>query len=191
MDSLVSNPSVSLFEVDTSASQEKKLAALAEAGLAQDGRVTYVAADFAKAGEWVDALANAGCSPDLPTCLLWEGVTMYLSREDVSRTLSDFKKRFVPGSVIGFDYFATEHVNLAFAKRTSRNSGEPLDFSLPCPLGAGDNAVRELFGDGLRVAEHISLEELAERYAPRKPDGSMFGYANEKYSGGFALAEKE
>jgi len=68
---------VRLFEVDTLATQQVKREALSKAGLASD-HVTFVETDFNQKS-WLEALEEQGFDPSLPSFILWEGVTMYLT----------------------------------------------------------------------------------------------------------------
>ena len=98
---------VRIFEVDTPATQQAKIAALQTAGI-ESGHVTFVETDFNQVS-WVDALQKHGFDPALPTFVLWEGVTMYLPEEAVRSTLAAVAE-LGPGSLIAFDYFAREFV---------------------------------------------------------------------------------
>ena len=49
-------------------------------------------------------LAAAGHDPARPTFTLWEGVTMYLTREALDATLDAVRDYSAPGSVVAFNY---------------------------------------------------------------------------------------
>jgi methyltransferase (TIGR00027 family) len=97
-----------VFEVDAPATQAVKVKALQEAGI-DASHVTFVAVDFHKTS-WLSALKAQGFDPELPTYLLWEGVTMYLNEAAINETLQTVAS-LADGSCIGFDYFGAELLN--------------------------------------------------------------------------------
>ncbi len=129
MATLFSGEAVTLFEVDTPATQACKLSALEQADIPREG-VRYVTADFTVEGGWAQALLEAGCSTSEATLVVWEGVTAYLSREDVLRSLQTFRDFFCPGSLIAFDYLSTAYVNQPQIKNLTTRIAEPWDFAL-------------------------------------------------------------
>ena len=90
------------FELDEAATQQVKRAALAEAHVDASG-VTFVSADFERE-DWLDNLIARGFDPQRKSLFVWEGVTMYLSREGIESTLRKIA-RCAPGSVLAFDHF--------------------------------------------------------------------------------------
>ncbi len=94
-----------VFEVDAPATQQAKRQALDTVGIST-ARVTFVPVDF-EATSWLEALCEQGFNPDQPTYLLFEGVSMYLTRQAVDETLADYATLH-PGSVIAFDYLPEE-----------------------------------------------------------------------------------
>ena len=91
-----------VFEVDHPASQARKREALARAGIEPPATVTYVAADLA-AGSFTDALAVHGFDPRRPAVVSWLGVTMYLARPAIERTLAA-AGGLAPGTELIADY---------------------------------------------------------------------------------------
>ena len=96
---------VRVFEVDTPATQRAKTEALDRAGI-DASHVTFVETDFGQIS-WFDALLGRGFDPDLPTFILWEGVTYYLDEKTVQTTLRTVSGLAV-GSRIAFDTFSLE-----------------------------------------------------------------------------------
>jgi len=85
-----------VFEVDHSDSQQQKLQRVAS--LTQEAReVRFVPVDFRR-GDLAHALEAAGHDPQLPTAWLWEGVVMYLDRDEIETTLRIVEHRSAPGS---------------------------------------------------------------------------------------------
>ena len=97
---------VRVFEVDTPATQRAKTEALDRADI-DASHVTFVETDFGQTS-WFNALLGRGFDPDLPTFILWEGVTMYLDEETVQTTLRKVSGLAV-GSRIAFDTMSLEY----------------------------------------------------------------------------------
>jgi len=148
---------VRIFEVDTPATQQAKIAALQKAGI-ESGHVTFVETYFNQVS-WVDALQKHGFDPALPTFVLWEGVTMYLPEEAVRSTLAAVAE-LGPGSLIAFDYFAREFVEGAggfrfiapYAKLSiGLTYGERFIFGIPLRYGGRGAADAFLESNGLTL----------------------------------------
>jgi methyltransferase (TIGR00027 family) len=94
-----------VFEVDHPATQERKRAVLAAAGLAEPPTLTWVPVDF-ETGELTGSLIAAGLDPAAPAFVSWLGVTMYLTAEAIGATLASLS-RLAPGSELVADYMLT------------------------------------------------------------------------------------
>lgn len=97
---------VRVFEVDHPASQEVKRSALAAAGIAVPGNVTFVPADLA-AGSLTASLADAGFDRSAPAMVCWLGVTMYLTADAIAETMTAVAG-LAPGSELIADYLLPE-----------------------------------------------------------------------------------
>ncbi|MEV4322613.1 SAM-dependent methyltransferase [Microbispora rosea] len=98
---------VEVFEVDHPGTQHWKREAIARAGLPAPPCLTYVPADM-EAGECpVDRLVAHGFDLARPAFASWLGVTVYLTREAVARTLAGLG-RLAPGSEIVMDHLLPE-----------------------------------------------------------------------------------
>jgi methyltransferase (TIGR00027 family) len=112
---------VKVFEVDHPATQGDKRTHLAELPPAT-GIVAFVSMDFER--ESLDTvLERAGHNRSLPTCWIWEGVVMYLTRDAMRATLTGIASRSAPGSTLIVSYH-TVHRRL-FARLMFRLIGEP------------------------------------------------------------------
>ena len=100
------NHRIRCFEVDLPRTQQLKLKLLQQCGVDTSG-VTFVSANFL-AEDWLYHLVKAGFDPSRAAFFLWEGVTYYLSREAMEKTLRTIAMS-APGSVVAFDY-ATDAV---------------------------------------------------------------------------------
>ena len=112
---------VKVYEVDHPATQRDKRAHLAELPGAA-AIVSFVSIDFER--ESLDAaLERAGHNRSLPTCWIWEGVVMYLTRDAMSATLASIAGRSAPGSTLIVNYH-TIHRGF-IARMIFRLIGEP------------------------------------------------------------------
>ena len=95
------------FEIDEPPTQAAKVEAL-RAGGVDCGHVVFAPTDFNQQS-WLASLRAHGFHPDLPTFILWEGVTMYLDDAAVDKTLGEVAG-LAPGSRIAFDFLSRELV---------------------------------------------------------------------------------
>jgi methyltransferase (TIGR00027 family) len=117
---------VRTFEVDHPATQREKRRRMEAAGLERPG-LAYVPVDFGRES-LAGALEAAGHDAGAPTYWLWEGVTMYLSREATRATLAEIARRSAPSSELALTYFLTGSIRLGepTARALFRLAGEPL-----------------------------------------------------------------
>jgi methyltransferase (TIGR00027 family) len=144
-----------VFEVDHPATQQRKRALLAAAGLAEPPTLTWVPVDF-ETDELIAALTAAGLDPAAPAFVSWLGVTMYLTAEAIGATLASLS-RLAPGSELVTDYMLTADLRdadgVAYADLVmpdSERRGEPwLSFFTPEQMtglltGHGFTGVRDV-----------------------------------------------
>lgn len=93
---------VKVFEVDHPATQNDKRARVAELPPAT-GIVTFISIDFERE-KLSAALERAGHDASSPTCWIWEGVVMYLTRDAMRATLRDIAARSAAGSSLIVNY---------------------------------------------------------------------------------------
>lgn len=153
-----------VFEVDHPATQAHKLAVLAGA----PSRAAYLAWDFERdpMAALPARLAAAGHDPARPTFTLWEGVTMYLTREALDATLDAVREYSAPGSVVAFNYAdraLLERPGLASraALRLVRAVGEPFRTGFEAAEVAAWAA-----SHGFAVRDDRSFPELARALLP-------------------------
>ncbi|MDT4937943.1 MAG: hypothetical protein QOG80_1614 [Pseudonocardiales bacterium] len=112
-------------------------------------------------------LIDSGFEAGLPTYVVWEGVTPYLSSDAVSATLETLSSVCGAGSRIALDLWrgagpgrgAVDHVR-SFAARAFRLVGEPVAFGL-----APDRADGLLGAHGFTIIDLVQAEALAARYS--------------------------
>ncbi len=100
---------VVLYELDQKQTQELKKGFLHQANI-DTSNVHFVNVDF-RTGNWYEKLCAAGYDKNKVTTFLWEGVSLYLSGEDVRNTLKEIKENTAVGSVIAADFYANQFVN--------------------------------------------------------------------------------
>jgi methyltransferase (TIGR00027 family) len=123
---------IDVFEVDQAATQHLKTRALDEAGIDRDG-VTFVTVDFSR-DDLFRCLAQAGFDSEKPAIFLWEGVTLYLTQEQVRGTLEAVAAKTVSGSVVLADFYAERllrPLRYGPAGRVLALTGETFRFGLP------------------------------------------------------------
>jgi methyltransferase (TIGR00027 family) len=154
------------FEVDLPGTQQLKLKLLHQCGVDTRG-VTFVSANFIT-DDWLDNLVRAGFDPRKPTFFLWEGVTYYLSREAMEKTLRTIAT-IAPGSVVVFDY-ATDAVikmyrnplrrlHKAFLKAVH----ESQTFWIPSAPPVKETMATLMGSYGLSLREHLSWGHETKR----------------------------
>ena len=91
---------VRFFEVDHPATQADKRGKVAGLGLSFSP--IFVPVDFT-CDDLTAQLQRAGFSAAHKTFFLWEGVTMYLSQDEMNHTLARLRAISAPGSLLAFD----------------------------------------------------------------------------------------
>lgn len=122
---------VACFELDRRATQALKRSSLREAGIEAD--VTFIPVDFRR-DDVFENLVAGGWDAGRKTAFLWEGVTLYLSEDDVRRTLRGVCRRAAPGSVVVADLYAERFVRLGRGRLVGKTldwTGEGFGFGLP------------------------------------------------------------
>lgn len=99
--------STHVFEVDHPASQADKR--VAAGGLPQRARsIRYVGMDFSK-DDLRACLGSTGFDAAKPAVFVWEGVTMYLSRQAIEATLANLHALAAPRSALLATYYTRHH----------------------------------------------------------------------------------
>jgi len=147
---------VKVFEVDHPATQGDKRARAAKLP-PPAGIVSFVPIDFER--ESLDiVLDRAGHDPSAPTCWIWEGVVMYLTREAMFSTLRGIAKRSAPGSTLIVNYHMANRRFIAGI--LFRLIGEPqISAWTPEEMAADLKAV------GFQVQDDSGMLDWNERFA--------------------------
>ena len=124
---------VTFFEVDQAAVQDHKRLMIDVAGIRCE-QVNFVPIDFNK-DNLFSQLTEAGLDTSRKTLFLWEGVSLYLSPEQVTSTLEIVKQQAAASSVIVADLYA-ERLIKTLGKASANQkvlemTEETLEFGLP------------------------------------------------------------
>jgi methyltransferase (TIGR00027 family) len=160
-----------VFEVDHPATQAWKRTRLRTAGIDPPAALRFAPTDFERE-PLVDALARGGLDTGAPTFVAWLGVTIYLTRDAIRRTLAALPT-LAPGSAVVFDYTVPAD-SLPAPARAARagmaaraaDAGEPwLTYFEP------DEVASELRALGFTVREDVGPDQAIERYFRTRDDG--------------------
>lgn len=178
---------VDVFEVDHPATQELKLEKIKKAGWEIPERLHFISVDFSK-DNLIDEIKKSVFDTNKLTFYSWLGVTYYLSKEEILKTLTDIGAISLKGSSIVFDY---ADCNLFDNKKTTRRvqklihsvdkSGEPMKSCY-----SFEELISVLEKASFHLYEHLIPSEIEERYFKgRNDDYHAFENIN------FALSIKE
>lgn len=161
-----------VFEVDRSGPQVWKRERLVACGFGVPDALRFVPVDFEVGGSWWDALVGAGFDTSAPAVVASTGVSMYLTNDAITATLRQVAS-LAPGSTLVMSFILPIHLaepddrpGLEAAVRGAAASGTPfLSFFTP------DEMVALAHDAGFRDVEHVSTEDLTERYFANRADG--------------------
>ena len=164
---------VRYFEIDDAATLTLKQACYQQRRIDVD--VTFIPGNYVTDGV-IDLLKQNGFDVELPTYFIWEGNTMYLSRDSVRQLLAELRTH-VKQFRLSFDYMSESVI--------SKTTGDPAitmlveSFANMCaPWVSGIRDVRSLAREmSLNVIENFKTSELYQRYwAGRPMTSSIFGF---------------
>jgi methyltransferase (TIGR00027 family) len=163
------SPGVTYFEIDEADIINFKRERLKEAGI--DAPIVFISGDYVTDG-LVRLLKLNGFDFGLPTYVIWEGNTMYLTRPTVLKVLTDLR-----GSnfAISFDYMSEAVIEHATGDAgTSSFVRRFAEMGAPWHFGVDD--LEELAREaGMIVADNVKVASLYRTYWPNQPlDDSAF-----------------
>lgn len=152
-----------VFEVDHPATQAEK-----RARFGGDHPARFLPWDFERdpLTALPARLASLGHNASLPTFTLWEGVTMYLTREAIAATLDAVRGYSAAGSALAFNYIDRGFIDHpgalgAITAAAVRVLGEPFRGGF-----TADEMRAMLAAHGFGVDEDQSFEDLARAMLP-------------------------
>ncbi len=177
------NKGTKIFELDAAPTQERKIKCLKAAHIDIPDEVRFVPINFTTESLG-DVLEKAGYQNRERTLFLWEGVTYYLDRESVIKTL-DFAGRSAHSeSVIAFDYaipvsggnpnevYGTEEL---MASMQVHHANEELLFSIK------DGEIKSFLAErNLRMIDHMDDRAIERKYLT-DDNGSLIGRMSGKF----------
>ncbi len=121
------NNKLRFFETDQERTQKLKIGCLQKAGI-DASHVTFVVVDFST-DKWYEKLEKAGYDPRKKSIFLWEGVTLYISENDIRKTIKEIQGHAASGSFLLVDFYSKRLTALQGVKATNENFHFGLDFS--------------------------------------------------------------
>lgn len=150
---------VRFFEVDhpdTQAEKRERLSGLAGYPIEN---AEYVSCDFERE-DFLDRLSASRFDPSVPTTVIWEGVTPYLTEAAVRATLRRIASGMAPESAVVFDHLGKKIVQGNVADERDLASREFVG-ALGEPLRWGcDDVLPVLFDEGFRRARSATFDEV-------------------------------
>jgi methyltransferase (TIGR00027 family) len=158
-------PDVTFFEIDAPETQALKRAKLAAGGV--DPNTCYIGANYVTDG-LLALLSEQGFDAAVPTHVIWEGNTMYLSEASVRQVLDDLMQK-VQRCSLSFDYLAEEVVEGKTGDSDITAVVERFA-AMGAPWTYGVNNIDELaIGCGAQMLDNVRLSQLHRTYWPTRP----------------------
>ncbi len=161
-----------VFEVDHPATQGFKLHRIAESGWKHPAKLHFVPIDFTKENLSTALTRSSSYDPKVKSFFSWLGVTMYLTREEVSATFRSITNIAPWGSEVVFDYLDTDAFipeksspQMKQKREIFQKIGEPMLTGFnPLTL---DEYLEKL---GLRLNENLSPDDIERLYFKGRTD---------------------
>lgn len=175
-----------VFELDHPPTQQLKLSRIKSAGWEIPQNLSFVPIDFSK-DSLAEALKNCGYDETQLSFFSWLGVTYYLSKDDIQKTLKDLSVLCPKGSSIVFDYADSDLFDASKTTRRVQNmlhaaafNNEPMKSCYSEP-----ELISDLEKANFQLYEHLTPSEIERSYfLGRTDDFHAFENIN------FALAVK-
>lgn len=167
-----------IFEVDQPGPQEWKQKRLSEIGFDVPEWLHFVPVNFEAGESWWERLVEAGFDARKPAIVVSTGVSMYLTKEANSATFRQMAQ-LAPGSTFAMTFLLAlellgpqERGILEFVMKRAGEAGTPfLSLFSPTEILA---MARE---SGFRKSQHVSANDLHQRYFANRSDGLNAGSA--------------
>jgi methyltransferase (TIGR00027 family) len=157
------------FEIDDFGTLNFKRARLAERGI--DAPICFVPGNYVEAGV-LPLLKASGFRRDLPSFFIWEGNTMYLTRDAVLKVLKDLKAN-LPAFSIAFDYMDSAVVSMTTGEPGATGFVERFA-AMGAPWTYGIDDLEAIAAEtGLTVADRATIGALHRKFWPERPPESV------------------
>jgi methyltransferase (TIGR00027 family) len=163
-----------VIEVDTAPTQEHKKRRIELVVSDVPPNLIYLTVDFTN-DDLGAALRAAGIGPTEKTFYIWEGVIMYLTEENIRKTLQTIASLSAPGSSVVLDYFSS--LGIQYMMQMPNQVGDPAGWGEPWLFGAPGANGAEFFREiGFDPGQPLSMynPDLIKRYTIGK-DGVGYG----------------
>jgi len=153
-----------VFEVDQAATQARKIEQLKKVVNPIPSFVHFLPVDF-NSQELGERLQSAGYDEHAKTLFIWQGVTYFLTRDGVDRTLAFIAEHSGDGSTVIFDYMYNEifqdesRNDVKALRRSARISGEEYLFGID--RGQIGTFLKQR---GFDDVQNATLEDLKQKY---------------------------
>jgi methyltransferase (TIGR00027 family) len=163
---------LTVFEIDRPGPQQWKRCRLAELGFGLPDWLRFVPVDFEAGPSWRERLRDAGFDDGKPAVVVSTGVSMYLTREANAASLREVAG-LAPGSILAMTFLLPLEMadpdirpGLEMAAKGAQASGTPFVsfFTPPQIIALAHEA-------GFKEANHVSADDLAQRYFAGRADG--------------------
>jgi methyltransferase (TIGR00027 family) len=162
-----------IFEVDQSATQNLKIKRLKQIIDPIPGFVTFVSVDF-NSQALGERLQSEGYNEHAKTLFIWQGVTYFLTKEGVDRTLHFIAEHSGLGTTVIFDYMYNEIIqdkrrkDVKALRRAARITGEEYLF------GIDRGQISQFLNQrGFKDVQNSTLEDLKLKYFTGKNAGRV------------------
>ena len=150
------------FEIDDPSTVNFKRMRLAERGI--DAPITFIPGNYVVSGV-LPLLETNGFRPDLPSFFIWEGNTMYLTHEAVSKVLNDLKINLRAFS-IAFDCMDSAVVSMTTGEPGTTAFVERFA-AMGAPWTYGIDDVEAVAAEaGLTVSDRATIGQLHRKFWP-------------------------
>ena len=164
-----------VFELDEPTTQTHKRGLLDQANIQSPAQLVYVPIDFTH-DDLLDRLTESGYAPDKQTLFIWEGVTYYLPPRTVEEVLHFIRSNSPVGSQVCFDYMLpASQLEGRFGAMQSRAAMQAMYTEEPLLFDLDEALITDFLAEhGFELIEHVSAEEMQERYLTLE-DGTSAG----------------
>lgn len=163
---------LTVFEIDKPDTQAWKRQRLTELGMAIPKNLKFVPVDFEAGDLWWEKLAQNGFNASKPAVVASTGVAMYLTQEANMKTLSQIAT-LAKGSTLAMTFMlptdlvdAEDRAQYEMVQERARAAGTPF-----VSLFRPEEILALAREAGFRDVQHISKDEIVQRYFAGRKDG--------------------
>lgn len=162
-----------MFEVDHPATQNLKLLRLSELGWEHPEHLHFIPIDFTKENLTTALTRSSAYDSNIKSFFSWLGVTMYLTREEVFKTLRSITVIAPKGSVVIFDYLDSDAFIPEKSSPKMQKKQELFQkFGEKMITGFNPSTLEEDIASlGLSLHENLSPEDIEKLYFQGRKDG--------------------